>query len=968
MLLFNLILVSPIQVYLSNVSFNSDPIATFLYLLILFVIVFVLNLFFGYLLGKRLQYYLGALFFSVSIYLCFAPIVFSLQNIKNKFFENLSETNTYNNSTIEIIAIVIILTLLFYVYIKSKINIYKLITFIFILQFSIISYQILLGSNNSLFYHSGPTLLNKDSLFKFSKNNHNTLLIIVDSLTGEVVEDILKNDKKLAHEFGGFTSFVDSISMYNSTNLALPGLLSGSYLAVNETPEEYYLRSFKSSNSIFSFSASNNVDFSFRSFISLYVFGDKNFDFMRGIIYLFKNGITSDVIIRSNLFFASSSRVLPNSLRNHYLSYLKSTGAISPIHRESDDGFIEDFRSNISAENHRSTLHIFHVMGAHRPYLDQDQKILSNSYDNYLTHSGSSVANLAIILDLLRKNHVYDNSNILIVGDHGVPNTIKQNSIAPHLMPVFMVKPINSSAPFHKSTSQVSLVAARSLLDISIKDPSAFPEAINKIKSDAFINKRVAYIFNSLDFNKSFKNHDLELNQFTVNGSAFIPDNWKYTGIIQRGIFNNILNENPNPNVYYPASQFNRGAGNKGIALIGSWGLNEFNGVWSIGKNASIIIPTENIPSGPILLKLNREVNANNKTPAVVSYGVNGKKLKTMILTGGNDVDYLYIPDSFRLSSNNLIMDLHISDTNITIGGEEISNRSTYFLKGVTALSLPKFLTNTANFFTIHNLSTQASEGDWYAPNEKGQWAGDRASLFFDLEEKHVNRDLALLLKAEVAEGRGPISIAFKVNGRPLSNILVNPNQKLPSELVIPASFMGGKSNLKVEFECTPGNRDNNLEKGAQFNRCLYLQELLIRTPKKYKVGDKILFSQQADGFSGLLGDWYAPEALRVWAKGKSSTVFIPLSDPWVGSAKLTLEGELGTAFSPISTITINGHGFNRESVAGNNGDLRSVVIPYGVANAASYFAIELDCPILGQPPQKEQRCVFLKSISLQLD
>ncbi|MFY8092675.1 MAG: sulfatase-like hydrolase/transferase [Niveispirillum sp.] len=274
-----------------------------------------------------------------------------------------------------------------------------------------------------------------ETMFSFSKEK-NVILIIIDSLKGDVFDQIISKSPELKESLGGFVYFPDTSSAFPSTVFSVPSILTGTTYD-NRIPVKDYIRNAYTSVSSLPFVLKENgflvdghtaclntilgepqvfdnfspfssvADINYRDFFYILDLGlfRSMPHFIKPLIYRGQRWLFSNLS-------ASASRQLSGG--NKYFM---------PWPRTEMD-FVPKARKEINVSSLRPTFKFYHLSGAHIPYwMNEDgtgnTENLPDTVEFNLGHSTGCMRHLVNFLEVLKTHGVYDNSLIIVAGDHG---------------------------------------------------------------------------------------------------------------------------------------------------------------------------------------------------------------------------------------------------------------------------------------------------------------------------------------------------------------------------------------------------------------------------------------------------------------------------------------------------------------------------------------------------------------------
>ena len=302
------------------------------------------------------------------------------------------------------------------------------------------------------------TVIN-DKAYKISKTGKNIFIFMLDRSMNFFIDPVFENNSLVKKEYTGFTLFKNTISFAKSTNTSTPSLFGGYEYTpdnMNKRDSELLVKKHNEALSVLPklFSENGwNVSFTDPSWLNyswipdLSVFDKydmtaKNIDYIGKYKYdilknlKLENGKEINVVRRNMLYF-SFFRVLPSEIRRIFYSNGKYIDAVSTRHINME--FINSYSALINLAKEvefvegKNCINIIVNNLTHEPLTQLETKILEKDflisladkyclneytarhfYVNYLAHE-----ECAKFFHFLKENDCYDNSRIIIAGDHG---------------------------------------------------------------------------------------------------------------------------------------------------------------------------------------------------------------------------------------------------------------------------------------------------------------------------------------------------------------------------------------------------------------------------------------------------------------------------------------------------------------------------------------------------------------------
>jgi hypothetical protein len=555
------------------------------------IIIILLLILSSYLLSIITNYIIKKLNSKIFINFIFSlNIFFFVQSSFIILFYPSIDGNLYNLSNLNYIAYLEILLVFFIFGINflSKINIKKISIILFGTQllycFFIIPYAINKNFDN-FFRDAYFDTLPENKL----SNNKNILIFIVDTLQStSVLELTASNDFKKS--FLGFDFYPDTLSQYPYTRFSIPSFLTGiRYL--NQSPYyEYIDKSYNSNSSILKNALIEDCE------VNLFRWGMATPIPQNPLLY--SNISKADLFNFHNLhnlklyIIYELMIISPHFMKKYLYNIIFNENIIN-----NQDLDIFQFNNNGSEPifTNGCILKIVHLKGLHIPILDVDG---NPSFDNsaYLSTAIKELSAISSYLDNYKKYNVYDNTAVIIAGDHGaglqrfdlnfpsIKNShfTAKSSMQQSAMPALMVKPFNSKnnpliVNYDKNELQnINCIVNRFILS-SYKSRYCDESVFSKERS-FYYSKNADLILSG---------YAMDFTEFLVTDNVYLDSSWIYsnkvysaTPIARGGKVDVKLSNN------YPLNFFS----SNGYLVFG-WGAPQDGFTWTSGKRSRLAIP-----------------------------------------------------------------------------------------------------------------------------------------------------------------------------------------------------------------------------------------------------------------------------------------------------------------------------------------------------------------------------------------
>ena len=327
------------------------------------------------------------------------------------------------------------------------------------------------------------------ALFRFSTSK-NVLVVLLDSLQSDVFEEVVREKPDLEGALDGFTLYVDTAGVAPSTYLSMPAIHSG--LEYDRT------------SSLRAYSHEGVTRGSFLNALSRNGYEAALVNPHSGLCpesvgvcvtdteVLGGGGAASRARDAATLLDLALLRVAPLALKRSV--YDDGRWRIAPL--------VEDSRlvhpvvrglnlqralaARLSAADRPPTVKFLHLFDTHLPMVLDARCAFTGetvrwSRANYKVQVGCSLEAFGTVLGALRRAGVYDNTAIVLLGDHGTPGMVStrvapggpgpvNGSVIGLANPALAVKPIDGRGTFRLSTEPQSVADVPAIVCESVGD------------------------------------------------------------------------------------------------------------------------------------------------------------------------------------------------------------------------------------------------------------------------------------------------------------------------------------------------------------------------------------------------------------------------------------------------------------------------------------------------------------------
>ena len=354
-----------------------------------------------------------------------------------------------------------------------------------LLAFLILTCGLLIASSKREYLLQGETFVSDRDLLTVSETQ-NVLVIVLDMFDSSYMETILESDEETAENFRDFTWYANTTGCFGSTNYSLGSFLSGGLMLNQQPSYRETLNANYENNLLFPALLENNWQtgiYTEGKFIP-HKLAENADNCLKGE----KAAIQDIPAFLSALYRMCACRFAPDAFRpfvwlsgNEFDGLYRLTDSEFEAFTVSNSAFYERLLQENITVTEQPCFRFIHLFGAHYPYLtDEYLNPISPSYSD-ANAVGAAKGALRIVqryLELLKESEAYDNSLIILMGDHGY-------SIDGGLTnPLLMIKAAGNRGEFSVSYSPVSLADLQKTILTALDIPAETAEGENILAAD----------------------------------------------------------------------------------------------------------------------------------------------------------------------------------------------------------------------------------------------------------------------------------------------------------------------------------------------------------------------------------------------------------------------------------------------------------------------------------------------------
>lgn len=422
---YMLCLYAPLEIYMNNKNefwFNFEMLIKQCGIICLyFAAVLLLIYIFSYCISKKLYQWI----------LNIGLIILIILYIHGNFYaSNMPPMNgttinwsDYNSSIVisVIISLIVIIVVISLYKILKKEAFNKLINYFCILIICVLT--ISLGSIND----KTRKIKENDNSYSISTLNEfnyssdeNFIIIVLDAVDGQTFKDIINSSSKYGDVFKDFTYYPDTQSAYPYTSMSIPFILTGEWYENKGDFIRFEKNAMQNSKLL---SALENDGYRLDVYETEFLY-DTN-------VYRYSNIIKAGQSVDSRSFNKSIINLSLFKYAPYYLKFKFQTSGndlLSARASLSDFDYFKwdnsQFLSDINNDNITLTsdkvFKFIHLEGGHVPFnYDEECNLINEEQGTYSMKLKGMITMLNAYLNELKKYDAYDNSNIIILSDHG---------------------------------------------------------------------------------------------------------------------------------------------------------------------------------------------------------------------------------------------------------------------------------------------------------------------------------------------------------------------------------------------------------------------------------------------------------------------------------------------------------------------------------------------------------------------
>ena len=395
---------------------------------------------------------------------------------------------------------------------------YKILT---IVSAALIAMQLPAFVSQALSYHPAENkefkITTKD-IFELSDSD-NIIMFILDTMDESYYQEFIDSYPEYTEKLEGFVHYSNASTAGTKTILAIPAMFTGTPFMRESLYSEYLDKVWSKPNA---FSVLHDAGY------RVDVYGEKmefSSDAMEYIDNFFqgRDTVGSYFILAKKIYKMDLYKFMPHIAKRFFWynsAEFEEAKALSQGNEDSivsyklnDPVFYSNYqKKHFSTENSDKVLQVYHLDGAHQPYVF-NEKGEEESGVTRTQHVAGLFHQIEIMLDELKEKGIYNNATIFIIADHG------EIHVGEH--PVFLLKEAGATGTYSTSKAPVSYFDIPPYLAslVGEKLDNEYSMDLKTIPEDALRERHVFY--------NTSGNSRIVVNEYVSTGYAGDMDGWE---------------------------------------------------------------------------------------------------------------------------------------------------------------------------------------------------------------------------------------------------------------------------------------------------------------------------------------------------------------------------------------------------------------------------------------------------------
>ena len=322
-------------------------------------------------------------------------------------------------SAILCLSVIIIVAILFRVLKDKKFSYVVDFTCILITAMLVVSLADINKNTNGTQVKQNDFVVSKNNQYDYSSDK-NSIVFVVDAFDSQTFNNIVSNSDEYKAMFDGFTYYPDTVCAYPFTSRSIPFILSGKWYENEGEYKDFEAEAISDSPLLNSL---EQQGYRLDAYEDEFLF-DTNMSRYSNVVKI-PTKLSSKYKLREEELNLALFKYLPffmkgnNEVNLDSFSDLKETEDPDvDFFKMSDSDYYNDLLNSEITTTDQKVFKFIHIEGAHVPFnYDEDMNPIADG-----TYEQKQRATLTILKQYIQKlkdSGVYDNSTIMIMGDHG---------------------------------------------------------------------------------------------------------------------------------------------------------------------------------------------------------------------------------------------------------------------------------------------------------------------------------------------------------------------------------------------------------------------------------------------------------------------------------------------------------------------------------------------------------------------
>ncbi|MEI6634450.1 MAG: sulfatase-like hydrolase/transferase [Chlamydiota bacterium] len=666
-----------------------------------------------------------------------------------------------------------------------------------------------------------------DDALKFTfSNRQNVIILVIDTLQGDVFQEIVDGDDRYRDVFSGFTYFRNAVGGYPTTYPSVPLILTGRYYD-NSVPIQEFIETAFSTNSLPR--TLRTLGWRVTLPLSYYIYNSEDIasNLKKRPLAPFYEG---NLGYAADLYDAALLRYAPYFAKKYV--YANGRGRVKPFYASRvraaraesaasprgaassnpDVEFIEEMARGAHASDAPDTFAYYHLVGLHPPFTLNENlgnEEMPYSRESYTRQARGMLKIAEEFVSTLRRIGVYDKSMVCIIADHGfgfpLPRsfcaegggvrghrTVADDSIIGTGVPLILVKPFGAQGRMRVSDAPVTLADIPATVASALGVAHAFPgESVFQRSAKEPRERR--FLFYDWE-DKWYADYLPRMTEYVVRGFSGCAESWAPTG-------RRFSPPSPAaaPAVYTPGTEITFGESGTYRQYAGEgWSFPKGASTFTKGKSASLRIPLRPLRT-PLMMRVSLWPflpPGTGKAQRVGVYVNNHKVADWEAVPQQPEYSAFIPPDMLAGGALTVRFDLPDAVSPLDAGLSRDHRTLGILVRRMTLWALKPYDYGTRITFGAGGDSVPYEESGWSFPETGYTWtSGNRASLLIPLPPPASDLVLRAVLKPlRIAERVDAQRVYIGVNGKRAGEWRVGAEGEYRVE--IPKSVIEGPTSL----------------------------------------------------------------------------------------------------------------------------------------------------------------------------